>query len=275
MFKGGRLKRLIVFCLTLSLSFPSWAVITPKEKGKAIVINRGDTLWDLAGKYYDDPFLWPNFHNYNYISNPDLIYPGERLVIGKSLAKELTEVLRQRMKSLEEGKKGLGDEISSLRAEIERLKAEKAGYEDKVSFLEKGVDKDYLLKTEAEIEVLESEVLKFQDKLTSSDEDKARLKVEIASLTKQLSEKEAEIKRKEDRLGKLENELYSRDDEIRMLRLSIFELTEKIAEADATIKKKDAEIEKLTDEKKAYKGMAHFLIFALASGIVALETINQ
>ncbi|MFH0774899.1 MAG: LysM peptidoglycan-binding domain-containing protein [bacterium] len=269
------MKRLIVFCLTLSLSFPSWAVITPKEKGKAIVINRGDTLWDLAGKYYDDPFLWPNFHNYNYISNPDLIYPGERLVIGKSLAKELTEVLRQRMKSLEEGKKGLGDEISSLRAEIERLKAEKAGYEDKVSFLEKGVDKDYLLKTEAEIEVLESEVLKFQDKLTSSDEDKARLKVEIASLTKQLSEKEAEIKRKEDRLGKLESELYSRDDEIRMLRLSIFELTEKIAEADATIKKKDAEIEKLTDEKKAYKGMAHFLIFALASGIVALETINQ
>jgi len=179
------------------------------------------------------------------------------------------------MRSLEEGKKDLGGEIASLKAEIERLKAEKAEYEGKVSFLEKGVDKDYLLKREAEIEILESEVLKFQDQVASSDEDKARLKVEIASLTKQLSEKEAEIKRKEKRLSKLEEELYSRDDEIRMLRLSIFELTEKMAEADATIKKKDTEIEKLVDEKKTYKGMAHFLIFALVSGIVALETINQ
>ncbi|MBU1261900.1 LysM peptidoglycan-binding domain-containing protein [bacterium] len=268
------MKVLIILCLMLSLS-PCWAAITPKEKGKAIVINRGDTLWDLAGKYYNDPFLWPNFHNYNYISNPDLIYPGERLVIGKSLAKELTQVLRQRMKSLEGAKKDLGDEISSLRAEIERLKAEKAVYEDKVSFLEKGADKDYLLKREAEIEVLESEVLKFQDQLTSSDEDTARLKVEIASLTKQLSEKEAEIKRKEGRLTTLEEELFSKDDEVRLLRLSIFELTEKIAASDATIEKKDRQIEKLTDEKRTYTGLAHFLIFALASGIVALETINQ
>jgi chromosome segregation ATPase len=251
------------------------AKIAPKENGKTIVINRGDTLWDLAGKYYNDPFLWPNFRNYNYISNPDLIYPGEKLAIGKSLAKELTEVLRRRVKSLGEEKKDFGDKISSLRAEIERLKQEKAEYEEKISFLEKGVDKDYLLKTEAEIEILESEVLKFQDQVTASDEDRAKLKVEIASLTKQLSEKEAEIQRRENRLSKLEEELYLRDDEIRMLRLSIFELTEKIAEADATIKKKDAEIEKLVDEKKTYKGMAHFLIFALASGIVALETINQ
>ncbi|MDI6751296.1 MAG: LysM peptidoglycan-binding domain-containing protein [bacterium] len=265
----------VLIVLWIVLFSPSWAVITPKEKGKTIVINRGDTLWDLAGKYYNNPFLWPNFHNYNYLSNPDLIYPGERLVIGKSLAKELTEVLRQRMKSLEGAKLGLSDEISVLKAEIERLKQEKAEYEDKVSFLAKAADKDYLLKQEAEIEILETEVLKFQDQLTTSDEDRAKLKVEIASLTKQLSEKEAEIKRKEGRLSKLENELYSRDDEIRMLRLSIFELTEKIAEADAMIKKKNAEIEKLTDEKKTYKGIAHFLIFALASGIVALETINQ
>lgn len=36
-----------------------------------------DTLWDISGKYLDDPFKWPGLWKVNpYIRNPHLIYPG-------------------------------------------------------------------------------------------------------------------------------------------------------------------------------------------------------
>lgn len=36
-----------------------------------------DTLWDISGKYLDDPFKWPGLWKVNpYIKNPHLIYPG-------------------------------------------------------------------------------------------------------------------------------------------------------------------------------------------------------
>jgi hypothetical protein len=43
----------------------------------------GDTLWDLAGKYYADPFKWGRIYNANMglVANPDLILPKWELVI--------------------------------------------------------------------------------------------------------------------------------------------------------------------------------------------------
>ncbi len=36
-----------------------------------------DTLWDISGKFLENPFKWPKLWRYNsYIKNPDLIYPG-------------------------------------------------------------------------------------------------------------------------------------------------------------------------------------------------------
>ena len=46
------------------------------------IIVEGDTLWDLSGRYLDNPFLWPQLWDANrYIENPHLIYPGDPLVI--------------------------------------------------------------------------------------------------------------------------------------------------------------------------------------------------
>lgn len=46
------------------------------------VIKKGDTLWDLSFEFLGDPFLWQQLWQANsYIVNPDLIYPGNRLVI--------------------------------------------------------------------------------------------------------------------------------------------------------------------------------------------------
>ncbi len=46
------------------------------------IIVRGDTLWDLANQYLANPFLWPQVWEENrYITNPNLIYPGDPLAI--------------------------------------------------------------------------------------------------------------------------------------------------------------------------------------------------
>src|SRR5690606_29927353 len=41
-------------------------------------VVRGDTLWDIAGKFLEEPWLWPQVWQVNpQIANPDLIYPGD------------------------------------------------------------------------------------------------------------------------------------------------------------------------------------------------------
>ncbi|MDA8245044.1 MAG: LysM peptidoglycan-binding domain-containing protein [Elusimicrobia bacterium] len=51
--------------------------------GKTHTVVDGDTLWDLSGKYYHDPFKWGRIYNANLgvVSDPDRIYPKEELVI--------------------------------------------------------------------------------------------------------------------------------------------------------------------------------------------------
>jgi hypothetical protein len=44
------------------------------------VIQRGDTLWDLSGRYLDSPWYWPKLWSYNpQVENPHWIYPGNEL----------------------------------------------------------------------------------------------------------------------------------------------------------------------------------------------------
>ena len=41
-------------------------------------VVRGDTLWDLSGRYYGDHYQWPRMWSYNtQITNPHWIYPGD------------------------------------------------------------------------------------------------------------------------------------------------------------------------------------------------------
>lgn len=53
-----------------------------KDAPLEYVVKKGDTLWDIAGYFLRDPWLWPQIWHANpYIANPNLIYPGDTLYL--------------------------------------------------------------------------------------------------------------------------------------------------------------------------------------------------
>ena len=52
------------------------------EGSRTHIVEKGDTLWDLAGKYLGNPYAWPQIWELNqWIKDPHWIYPGDPLII--------------------------------------------------------------------------------------------------------------------------------------------------------------------------------------------------
>lgn len=71
------MKKLFLLSMIIMLLF----VAATNQKKHTVI--KGDTLWDIAGFYYEDPFLWPVIYkaNQDSISDPHWIYPDEVFVI--------------------------------------------------------------------------------------------------------------------------------------------------------------------------------------------------
>jgi len=50
------------------------------DVSKPYIVKKGDTLWDIANHFFKDPWKWLKLWEHNlYITNPDLIYPGNQI----------------------------------------------------------------------------------------------------------------------------------------------------------------------------------------------------
>lgn len=66
------MKKIILIIIFLSMNYIYSIAIE-------YTVIKGDCLWNIAKKFYENPFLWKKIYeaNKDKIKNPDLIYPGQ------------------------------------------------------------------------------------------------------------------------------------------------------------------------------------------------------
>lgn len=78
MFTSSNKLACLVFGLLISWGALAAEVAVNPDHPDRYVVVKGDTLWDIAGRFLRDPWLWPDVWHVNpQIANPHLIYPGD------------------------------------------------------------------------------------------------------------------------------------------------------------------------------------------------------
>lgn len=78
------MKRMFFAAVLMSMVFSGYqTVFAQSDEPTIYVINKGDTLWGLSERFLKDPFYWPDLwaRNQQQITNPHLIFPGQKLRI--------------------------------------------------------------------------------------------------------------------------------------------------------------------------------------------------
>lgn len=79
------MRKLLYALAAITLLFTSLAQAAPElrpDHPERYTVVKGDTLWDISGRFLNDPWYWPEIWHVNpQVANPHLIYPGDRLAL--------------------------------------------------------------------------------------------------------------------------------------------------------------------------------------------------
>lgn len=127
--RGGLLAALLVSALASGPLAAQDSTQSTSPTGQTHTVKKGDTLWDIAHQYLNDPFLWPEIYRINtdVVEDPHWIYPNELLKLpGNAIAKtpngtDVTPVADDQMspmptKSLIDAPRSTGATVFSLSA---------------------------------------------------------------------------------------------------------------------------------------------------------------
>ena len=91
----------LLFCCLTAFAAPN-TIELQKDHPDSYVVVKGDTLWDISGKFLKSPWEWPKVWKMNreQIKNPHWIYPGDVIVLDMSGGSPQLRLLNESTKTV-------------------------------------------------------------------------------------------------------------------------------------------------------------------------------
>jgi DNA repair exonuclease SbcCD ATPase subunit len=206
----------------------------------AVAIVKGDTLWDFAEKYYDDPFKWPIIKEKNRIPDVRKLRIGAVIYIPTEEAKKLIAKAEADIDKFAELEKELRDEIAKLKEELAAAK--------------KGIVKEV------------KEVVREEERPMRSEEEVMELRHALEECKERCGELEHKMRDKEEAIEDLEDEMRAQrrrmerdmdemaDEHRAEIRRIREDKEERIRELERELERCQVEIRELEDVRDEAKG---------------------